>query len=391
MHSIYLDYNATAPLSQAAQQAVVEACSYLGNPSSVHSYGRLIRQKMETARQQIADFLGVSSQRLVFTSGATEANNLALAHFPGRIIISAIEHDSVRLARDDAVLIPVSEQGVIDLEALENLLAQPYIQGPTLVSVMAANNETGVIQPLDQVMSLAKQYGAWVHSDSVQGINRLQFPWRDLDMMSISAHKLGGPPGVGCLVIPANWPIKLKPLIKGGGQERFYRAGTENVAGILGFAAACLSSQDRDWSFVNSLRLSLEKTLKTLNPDSVIFGEQAPRLPNTTLISMPGVKSETQVMNFDLLGFAVSSGSACSSGKVRTSNVLQAMNVPACHRNSALRISLGPDTTSFEIQAFTKAWGQLLTRVVKPEAPLSSIPTFKKMERDYRYGQVNVS
>ncbi len=200
--AIYLDYNATAPLCYEAYQAASEAFSLLGNPSSVHGFGRVVRQKIETARQHIADFLGVSSQRLVFTSGATESNNLALASFPGRVLISAIEHDSIQAVREDAILIPVLEDGTLDLEALEKLLSQPY-QGPTLVSVMMANNETGVIQPLFDVITLARQYGAVVHSDAVQGLGRLEFPWHNLDMISFSSHKIGGPTGVGCLIVPA--------------------------------------------------------------------------------------------------------------------------------------------------------------------------------------------
>ncbi len=384
--AIYLDYNATAPLCYEAYQAASEAFSLLGNPSSVHGFGRVVRQKIETARQHIADFLGVSSQRLVFTSGATESNNLALASFPGRVLISAIEHDSIQAVREDAILIPVLEDGTLDLEALEKLLSQPY-QGPTLVSVMMANNETGVIQPLFDVITLARQYGAVVHSDAVQGLGRLEFPWHNLDMISFSSHKIGGPTGVGCLIVPAEGVIR--PLLKGGGQERFYRAGTENIAGILGFAAACLACSKIDWKPVQKLRLEMEKEIQQFTTNSVIFGGQAKRLPNTTLVSMPGVKSETQVMNLDLLGFAVSSGSACSSGKVYPSRVLKAMGIPEIHRASALRISLPPTITEPEVERFVQAWHQVLKRCGKDDKTFAAGCFSKNVEKEYGYATLS--
>lgn len=357
--TVYLDYNATAPLCAAAIQAMNDAMMWIGNPSSVHGYGRKSRHVIEQARQDVANCLNVSSQRVVFTSGATEANNMALAHFPGRVLVSAIEHDSVRLVCPDAMMIPVNEAGIVDLLALENLLAEGY-EGATLISVMAAHNETGVIQPLSAIIGLARKYKACVHSDCVQGVGRLDFPWHTLDMLSLSAHKIGGPAGVGCLIVHPDWPIKA--LLKGGGQERSLRPGTENIIGIMGMAAALSQSKKVDWSQVSSLRVYMEKTLLTLSPDSVVIGQHSARLPNTTLITMPGVKSETQVMNLDLQGFAVSSGAACSSGKVRTSHSLQAMGVPKAAQSSALRVSLCPTTTEAEVKVFIQAWNQVYER-----------------------------
>ena len=362
--TVYLDYNATSPLCGAAIQAVNNGMQWIGNPSSVHGYGRKSRQEIEQARQDIASCLRVASQRVVFTSGATEANNMALAHFPGRVFVSAIEHDSVRLVRSDAVIIPVTGDGVVDLKSLEILLSKPY-GGPTLISVIAAHNETGVVQPLADIIALAKQYRACVHSDCVQGLGRIDFPWETLDMLSFSAHKIGGPAGVGCLVIHSDWP--LKAFLRGGGQERSLRPGTENMIGIMGMAAALRQNRHQDWSKTNRLRLSMENTLLTLSPNSIVIGQDAIRLPNTTLITMPGVKSETQVMNLDLQGFAVSSGSACSSGKVRLSPALRAMGIDKDAQETALRISLTPTTTEAEINAFVQAWYEVFERCTKQD------------------------
>jgi cysteine desulfurase len=380
--TIYLDYNSTSPLCRQAMVAMQEAMQFIGNPSSVHKLGRQIRQKLEQARRKIAEYIEVSSQRIIFTSGATESNNLALTNFPGRIILSAIEHDSIRLVRSDAQLIAVSEAGVVDLENLDWLLSQPY-EGPSLVSVMIANNETGVIQPLKDIISIAKKYNAFVHSDIVQGIGRLDFPWQDLDMMSISSHKFGGPTGVGCLVVHPDCP--LKPLFRGGGQERFYRPGTENMIGIVGMSEALVSTSTQDWLKVKIMRDNMERSLLTLNPKSIIIGQRSERLANTTLVTMPGVKSETQVMNLDLAGFCVSSGSACSSGKVKVSHVLKAMQVSDIHQMSALRISLTPYTTDLEVESFVQAWHKVYT-----QCPSQNHLTFPIDSKTVKRVQANV-
>lgn len=358
----YFDHNATAPLCASAQKAMNKVMELVGNPSSVHGFGRHIRREVEKARKSIARILDVESKRVVFTSGATEANNLALKHFPGQVFVSAIEHDCVYNVREDAKIIPVDENGVISLEKLQNLLEESKDKGPLLVSVMLANNETGVIQPLAEVISLAKKYGAYVHSDVVQAIGRIEFPWNTLDMMSISAHKVAGPTGVGCLVVNPN--LAIKPLFVGGGQERFYRPGTENTVGIVGMAAALTESIKQDWRSTEKLRDLLEKNISSIYSEACIAKKSA-RLPNTTMLSMPGVKSETQVMSFDLAGFAVSAGSACSSGKIKPSRVLQGMGLSPEKSQQTIRVSLGTDATLEAVQAFSQAWQKIYSKCLE--------------------------
>ncbi len=356
--SLYLDYNATAPLCREAKQAMLEAMEWVGNGSSVHQFGRQVRQKIEQARQEVADFFKTSSSSVIFTSGATEANHLALCGFEGRIIVSAVEHDSVDQARPDRLVCPVDARGILDLTALEALLKKG--NAPVLVSVMAANNETGVIQPLEQVVNLAKQYGAFVHCDAVQAIGRLPFSWEGIDLISLSAHKLGGPQGVGALVMQTDIPVK--PQLRGGGQERSFRSGTENFLGIVGFAAALKVVKDQDWVAIEQVRDTLETRLKALCPDALFLVQEAHRLPNTAVLVMKGVKSATQVMNFDLAGIAVSAGAACASGKVKSSKVLKAMGVPGELADCSLRVSLGPTSQMDVIDRFLEVWMDIYER-----------------------------
>lgn len=354
----YLDYNATAPLAPLAKSAIVAGMALIGNASSVHQYGRQVRQKIEEARKDISDFFATHPAGIIFTSGATEANHLALAGFEGRIIVSAIEHDSVDQARPDRVVCPVDDRGCIDLAALEALLE--FQNGPTLISVMAANNETGILQPLDKVVELAKRYGAFVHSDAVQAVGRMNWTGEGVDLISLSAHKLGGPQGIGALVMRTEVPLKAQ--LRGGGQERSLRSGTENFLGILGFAAALKESRNQDWDVIKNLRDTLEERLKSQCPDAHLFGTDVPRLPNTSVIVMKGVKSATQVMNFDLAGIAISAGSACSSGKVKPSRVLAAMNVPQDLADCSIRLSLGPSHTPDIIDPFINVWMDVYNR-----------------------------
>lgn len=351
--SVYFDYNATAPLRASSKKVMLEAMDFLGNASSVHSFGREVRRKIEFSRGEIAGVLDIEAKRVIFTSGATESNNLALKNFPGRAIVSAIEHDSILRVREDLIVVPVLADGTVDLEKLEATLSKDFT-APTLVSIMAANNETGIIQPLAEIIQIAKKHGAYVHSDAVQAVGRLNFPWQTLDMVSISAHKLGGPSGIGCLVINPNLP--LIPHIRGGGQERSYRAGTENLLGIAGMAAALRDSAQDNLQLVERLRDDLEDLICQVFPESLVLNRNVPRLSNTALFHMPGVKSETQVMNFDLEGFAVSAGSACSSGKVKASAVLKAMGLDDDKSSEMIRISLGPKSTRSEIEAFAQVW-----------------------------------
>ncbi len=357
---VYLDHNATSLLRPAAFDAMTEALRAGGNPSSVHRSGRAARARVEAARRQVAELVGALPAEVTFTSGGTEANNLALSGSGRRrMLVSAIEHDSVLRAATNTELVAVGGNGVVDLAALEKMLRSS--REPALVSVMFANNETGVLQPIADVVRLASKAGALVHCDAVQGAGKLPIDLHALgvDYLSLSAHKLGGPTGVGALVVRSGAPLIAGQL--GGGQELNRRAGTENVAGIAGFgAAAAAAGSGLD---VAGLRDRMERALLAAAPQARVFGAEAPRLPNTTCISMPGVKAETQVMALDLAGVCVSAGAACSSGKVTRSSVLLAMGVDATMADSALRISLGWDSGAGDIERLIEAWRDLYIRV----------------------------
>ncbi|MBW8309652.1 MAG: cysteine desulfurase [Candidatus Paracaedibacteraceae bacterium] len=363
MNRIYLDHNATTLLLPAAQTAVIEAMGQLGNASSVHSNGRSVRLLLEEARSQVADYFTVKPSQIVFTSGATEANNMILKGFSGRIITSAIEHDSVLEANKAALRCQVDSEGRVDLNHLEELLKGS--DQPTLVSIMTANNETGVIQPLADIVTIARQYGAKIHSDAVQGIGKLATNWANLklDFISLSGHKIGALQGIGALVVNEHSPIT--PLLRGGGQERYYRSGTENTVGIVSLGAAIKAYTSQDWSGIERLRDQLETQLLQICPTVTIFGQKAPRLPNTSCFATPGIASNTQVMHFDLMGISVSAGSACSSGKVKISPVLQAMGVKEPTLGQSLRLSLGQSTTPQDSQKFIDTWRQLYERTQK--------------------------
>jgi len=363
---VYLDYNATAPLRPEAAAAVEAALQATGNPSSVHGFGRRARRRVEDAREAVAALVGGQPAGVVFTSGGSEANNLALAGLPaGRILVSAVEHDSVLQAAPGAHRLLVDSQGRIDLDALGEALDEDGgAAGPTLVSVMLANNETGVIQPVAEVAALARMQGALVHCDAVQAAGRLEIDLEALGVaaLSLSAHKLGGPQGAGALVLAEG--VTLAPLIRGGGQERRRRAGTENVPAIAGFgavAAAVLEAPKPDPELAR-LRDGLEARLRALAPELVVFGAEAPRLTNTSCFSLPGLSAETQLLALDLAGIAVSSGAACSSGKVEPSHVLQAMGIDAETAAAAIRVSLGWATSEADLERFVEAWDGLYKR-----------------------------
>jgi cysteine desulfurase len=312
----------------------------------------------------VAALVGALPAEVVFTSGGTEANNMAIdGSGRKRVLASAIEHDSVLKAAPDAEIIPVDGNGVVDLGALERLLALPG--EPALVSVMFANNETGVLQPIADVVRLARQAGALVHCDAVQAAGKVRVDLHGLgvDYLSLSAHKLGGPTGVGALAIRSGAPFA--PGRRGGGQESNRRAGTENVAGIAGFGAAADAS--REGLMVEGLRDRMERSLLAIAPGARVFGVGAPRLGNTSCISMPGVKAETQVMALDLAGLCVSAGAACSSGKVHRSAVLLAMGVEDAVAETAIRISCGWNTESDDIERLIAAWRDLYIRVVQSD------------------------
>ncbi|HEX5211592.1 MAG TPA: cysteine desulfurase family protein [Pseudolabrys sp.] len=368
----YFDWNATAPMRQEARAAMGAALTLTGNASSVHAEGRVARQVIEVAREKVAALAGAEARNVTFTSGATEANMLALTPtltsggrktLRDKLFVSAIEHPSVRgggrFASDAVEELPVKKDGVVDLPALKNALVRA--EHP-LVSVMLANNETGVIQPIRKIADIVHAANGILHVDAVQGPGRIDCNIDGLvaDLMSLSAHKLGGPQGAGALIRRGDIHIG-EPLIKGGGQERGQRAGTENVAAIAGFgAAAAVAASQADADRMAALRDRIEVAIKASLPDAVIFGENALRLPNTTLFAVPGMKAETAIISFDLNGIAVSSGSACSSGKVQASHVLAAMGVEPALAQGAVRLSLGHSTSERDVETLLAA----LTKVV---------------------------
>lgn len=378
----YLDYNATAPVRPQARAAVADALTLPGNPSSVHAEGRAARAVVEATRAEVAALVGATPAQVTFTGSGSEANNLALSGLrPARLVVSAIEHASVlrpAAERPGAfALIPVTRDGVIDLAALEDILAEPASGGPTLVSVMLANNETGVIQPAADVIALARRAGALVHIDGVQALGRLAIDFNALgcDMMSLSAHKIGGPKGIGALIRRDG--LVLAPLVAGGGQERGLRAGTENLPGIAGFGAAARAAREelaggREMARLAGLRDRIEAAVRKAGQDAVIVGAGAPRLANTSCIALSGTKAETQVMAFDLAGIAVSAGSACSSGKVEPSHVLAAMDLGPEVTASAVRVSLGFGSTDADADAFIDAWLALRGRMLGAADAVSS-------------------
>lgn len=357
---IYLDYNAAMPLRPCALAEMQDVFSLSGNPSSIHRFGRTLAMRIENARHQIATCLNALPAEVIFTSGGTEANNLVLQshHKNGyEILVSAIEHDSVLKSVENCEMIPVDSQGLLCLETLENILRQKT--KPTLISVMVANNETGVLQPLKEITALAKRYQALVHTDAAQAVGRISCDFKALgvDFMTLSSLKVGGPAGVGALIAQEKRP--LTPLFMGGGQERGKRSGTQNTAGICGFAAALTEAFREDWGPCQMLRDSLETSLQQLTPNVYIFGQEAPRLPNTSCISLPIHRSDKYVMMYDLEEIAISAGSACSSGKITASHVLKAMTTSEAHINSAIRVSLGPQTPQEEIEIFCHIWKEI--------------------------------
>ncbi len=360
---IYLDHNATTPVLPQVAAAMADALARTGNPSSVHRFGRLVRRSVDEAREAVAALAGVSAANVLFTAGGSEANNLAIRGFADRAFVSAVEHASVLDAVPDVDIIPVDGNGVVDLPAVREILAG--LDGTVVVSVMLANNETGVIQPVAQIAEIAHAAGALFHCDAIQAVGKRPLNLCELgaDLMSVSAHKLGGPQGIGALVVRDG--LDPEPLIRGGGQERRRRAGTENVPSIVGFGVAAHHAQEavNDYSvMLAGLRDDMERRLLTVAPDAVIHGAGVERLANTSCIGLPGVSGEIQVMALDLAGVAVSTGSACSSGKVTPSHVLSAMGLDFDAARSAVRVSLGADTKAEHIDRFVEVWSDMAQR-----------------------------
>jgi cysteine desulfurase len=375
----YFDWNATAPLREEARAAMVAALGLTGNASSVHAEGRVARQAIEAAREKVAILAGAEAKNVTFTSGATEANMLALTpaletagekRKRDKLLVSAIEHPSVlsggRFAPEAVEKLPVTNAGLLDLHALRTALART--ERP-LVSVMLANNETGIIQPISDIARIVHAANGVLHVDAVQAPGRIDCRMGGLgaDMMSLSAHKLGGPQGAGALIRRGDIHI-AEPLIKGGGQERSLRAGTENVAAIVGFGAAAAVANQTDAARMAALRDRLETGLKSATPQAIFFGQSSARLPNTTLFAVPGMKAETAIIAFDLNGIAVSSGSACSSGKVQASHVLAAMGVEPQLSRGAVRLSLGWSTTEADVERLLSAWNKVVSSLLNKHA-----------------------
>jgi cysteine desulfurase len=374
---VYLDWNATTPLRPEAKAAMAAAWDISGNPSSVHAEGRQARRLVEEARASISAAVGGRPQDVIFSSGGTEANALALT--PGlrrgagqpaeRLLVSAIEHTSVlsggRFPAETIATIKVTPSGVVDLGHLRALL---HDGPPALVSVMLANNETGAIQPVAEVAEIVHAAGGLLHVDAIQAFGKLPFDIRSMgaDLVTLSAHKIGGPKGVGALVLAADVQ-GLEPLLRGGGQELGRRAGTENVAGIAAFGAAAKAAMgllEGNAARLRALRDSLEQGLRQTR-GMIVFSGDARRLPNTTLFTVPGLKAETAVIGFDLAGIAVSSGSACSSGKVQPSHVLAAMGLGRDLAQGAVRLSLGWSTSQTDIDMTLEAWRTLANTLLK--------------------------
>lgn len=360
-NSIYLDFNATTPLWPNVQDTLHRAMGYFGNPSSIHAWGRQAQGMIEGAREKIAQAVNVHPSQVIFTSSGTEANNLVLQTYPDEAIISStVEHVSVLHCSEKATRMPVDQNGLVRPEQVEKLLRH---QKASLLSLMLANNETGVIQPLSEIAKIAHAHGCRLHTDAVQAFGKIPVDFQELDVdyLSLSAHKIGGPKGIGALIIRDDAP--LTSFMKGGGQERRRRAGTENFLGILGFAAAVEEISRFDWHKVLDMRVLLEKQLKELG--ITIVAENTTRLPNTISAIYPSLSSEMLVMQYDLSGIAISAGSACSSGKVQKSHVLSAMGQDT---DSAIRISLGWTTTEQDIETFVSVTKQLLNNPVQEAA-----------------------
>jgi cysteine desulfurase len=376
MTRAYLDHNATSPLRAEARQAMIACLDLAGNASSVHAEGRAARAQVEDAREAVAAAIGCTPRQIVFTSGGTEANVVALSPAwlgetacPVRLFVSAVEHPSVlkggQFAAGDVELLPVGADGVVDVEAAKHAFGAWHERSggaAFLVSVMLANNETGAIQPVAEIASAAHALNGLIHSDAVQAFGKLPLDARTLgaDLLSVSAHKIGGAQGAGALVVLRDG-LPVAALFRGGGQESGYRAGTENVPAIAAFGAIA-SNPLLGLDIIRALRDRLEAEIAKFAPGLVVFSHGVLRLPNTSCFAVAGMDAETLLMAFDLAGVAVSSGSACSSGKVARSHVLEAMGVAPELAAGAIRVSLGWSTTETDIERFLAAWGDIYGR-----------------------------
>lgn len=369
----YLDHNATSPVRPEVAVAVARALELPGNPSSIHHEGRAAKAALEAARDQVAALIGAGQSRVIFTSGGTEAANAVLsgalirtgAAAPTRLLMSATEHACVgaghRFAPGSVEIVPVHPSGLIDLAALKQALERARDES-VLVSVHAANNETGVVQPLAEIVALAKAHGrALVHSDAVQAVGKipLDFAGLGLDALTLSGHKFAAPKGTGAIVLAEGVALD-RAFIRGGGQESRQRCGTENLPGLVGLGEAARIARVHLAGIDADLRNGTEAALRRIAPDAVVFGSGAPRLPNTLCFAVPGLDAATALMALDLAGIALSSGSACSSGKVARSTVLAAMGVSPALAAGALRVSFGWNSAESDRSRFLTAFERLV-------------------------------
>lgn len=361
---IYLDYNASVPLRPKAKAALLAGLEQVGNPSSPHFLGRKLRAFVDNARKDILKKVG--GQRLVFTSGGTEANAMAIFGMGSvPIFVSSIEHKSILKAVSHPHVIPVTKDGVVDLEALNNILTS--FSTPGLLSIMLVNNETGVIQPVQEAALLAQSKGWKVHTDASQALGHIPLSFEELnvDMMTLSSHKCGGPIGVGALILKED--LHLNPLIRGSGQEYGMRSGTLSAPLILGFETALKEALQEQQASSKHLRGFQEKIEKALS-EAIIYGKNSPRVSHVICLSMPGVSSPLQLMALDLKGIAVGAGAACSSGAMKGSHVLTAMGIQPSEAQCAIRVSMGWNTQDSEIDAFIEAWQDIYDKHKKKEA-----------------------
>ena len=357
----YLDYNASAPMTEEVKNYIVKVLGQAGNPSSVHGTGRNSKKLLENSRKNISNLINCNSENVIFTSGATEANNLALNGYDKKII-SSIEHESI-INQENTFPIKVNKQGYVDLNVLENVVKDQKNKNKLIISVMFANNETGIIQPIEKIKEISDYYNIPFHSDGVQAIGRIKIDFLKLgiDMLTVSSHKLGGPNGAGALIVSSKSKI-LKPLFLGGHQEDSLRSGTEPLLSIAGFGEAANLIDINKMVKLKELRKQYEKKLKSLNLGIQIIGENSNRLPNTFMIYVPNINAENLLIALDMEGFEVSTGSACSSGKAEPSKVVINMGYSMSIASSVIRISLGLYNNVQEVEKFVDALIKIINR-----------------------------
>lgn len=354
---VYFDHNATTHIRDSVKKLLIEMYDHTGNVSSTHRMGAFMKRELEESRYYVAELLKIMPGYIVWTSGATESNNTVIRGYQGTVIVSSIEHPSIYEAREDVIVCPVDKNGVLNLDILESLLKQ---HTQALVCVMAAHNETGVIQPLKDIISLVHQYNGFIFLDCVQAVGKIDVPYSDLDGFSMSGHKIGTPYGVGILSLKPT--LKIDPLIVGGGQERYKRSGSVNVYGAIAFAKALEEVLKENWDHVKELRDHFEREMKKINSEIIVTSEKAMRLPNTSGIVVPKMLNSTQMMHYDIEGFCIASGSACSSGTMKAMRILDAMQYPQELASCFIRISFGQDNTKEEVNQFLNSTQRLYER-----------------------------